>query len=189
MTRRLIRYTLVFNTIYGFIFTIIAIVPCLPVSYYWTNWSEETRGQCVDINALVWANAAISIVLDVWMLAIPLYEVFRLQMSWRKRFSVALMFFVGTFVTIVSMIRLRFLVVFARGNNPTWDQANVVNWSNIEINVGIICACLPTVRVMLTRAFPKVLESTRGSSQSSSRKGSTYKMQILEDGPEPGSNL
>jgi hypothetical protein len=96
MTRRLIRYTLVFNTIYGFIFTIIAIVPCLPVSYYWTNWSEETRGQCVDINALVWANAAISIVLDVWMLAIPLYEVFRLQMSWRKRFSVALMFFVGT---------------------------------------------------------------------------------------------
>lgn len=87
------------------------------------------------------------------------------------------------------MIRLRFLVVFARGNNPTWDQANVVNWSNIEINVGIICACLPTVRVMLTRAFPKVLGTTRGSSQSSSRKGSTYKMQILEDGPEPGSNF
>lgn len=90
-------------------------------------------------------------------------------------------------VTIVSMIRLRFLVVFARGNNPTWDQANVVNWSNIEINVGIICACLPTVRVMLTRAFPKVLETTRGGSQSSDRKGSTYKMQILEDGPEDAS--
>lgn len=90
-------------------------------------------------------------------------------------------------VTIVSMIRLRFLVVFARGNNPTWDQANVINWSNIEINVGIICACLPTIRVMLTRAFPKALETARGGSHSSARKGSTYKMQILEDGPEDAS--
>jgi hypothetical protein len=96
VTRRLIRYTLVFNTLYGVIFTIIAIVPCQPVSYYWTNWSEETKGRCVDINALVWANAGISVVLDVWMLVIPLYEVFRLQMTWRKRISVALMFFVGT---------------------------------------------------------------------------------------------
>lgn len=96
MTGRLIRYTLVFNTIYGVVFTIIAVVPCLPISYYWTKWSEETKGQCADINALVWANAVIGIVLDLWMLVIPLYEVFRLQMSWRNRISVALMFFVGT---------------------------------------------------------------------------------------------
>lgn len=96
VTRRLIWYTLVFNALYGVIFTIIGIVPCRPVSCYWTNWSEETKGRCVDINALAWANAAISILLDVWMLIIPLYEVFRLQMSWRKRISVALMFFVGT---------------------------------------------------------------------------------------------
>lgn len=64
------------------------------------------------------------------------------------------------------MIRLRFLVTFAKGHNPTWDQADVVNWSNIEINVGIICACMPCLRVMLTRAFPKLLESTRKNSVS-----------------------
>ena len=96
MTRRLIQYTLIFNTIYGISFMIIAIFPCQPVSHYWTNWSQETKGRCVDIGSLVWANATISIVLDVWMLALPLYEVFRLQMSWRKRIGVGLMFFVGT---------------------------------------------------------------------------------------------
>ena len=79
------------------------------------------------------------------------------------------------------MIRLRFLVLFAKGNNPTWDQASVVDWSNIEINVGIMCTCLPTVRALLTRAFPKVLETTRGSSQSSSGEGFAHKMQRLEE--------
>jgi hypothetical protein len=30
----------------------------------------------------------------------------------------------------------------------------VSNWSTIEVNVGIICATLPTARLMLVRLFP-----------------------------------
>lgn len=96
MTRILIKCTIAFNTLFGIVFTVIAIFPCQPISYYWNRFDGASQGRCVDINALVWANAGISIVLDVWMLALPLYEVFRLQMSWRKRLGVTLMFFVGT---------------------------------------------------------------------------------------------
>jgi hypothetical protein len=46
-----------------------------------------------------------------------------------------------------------------------------------------------SMRVMLTRAFPKILETIRRSSQSSSRKGSTYKIERLEDGPKLGGGL
>lgn len=87
------------------------------------------------------------------------------------------------------MIRLHTLVVFTKGSNPTWDQANVVNWSNIEINVGILCACLPTMRIMLTRSVPRIFDSARGMSPSSSKKGTTYKMQRLEEGPEAFENF
>lgn len=95
-TRRLIRYTLIFNALYGIVFTLIGVFLCRPISYYWTHWNQEKRGQCVDINALVWINATISIILDVWMLIVPLCEVFYLQMSWHHRINVTLMFFVGT---------------------------------------------------------------------------------------------
>ena len=73
-------------------------------------------------------------------------------------------------VTIVSCLRLQSLVTFAASSNPTWDQVKVVNWSNIEVNVGIICACLPTLRVILVRMFPKIMGTTKASSQAYHQK-------------------
>lgn len=66
-------------------------------------------------------------------------------------------------VTVISILRLRSLVNFAASANPTWDQADVINWSNIEINIGIICACLPALRVILVHLFPKVLGTTKAT--------------------------
>lgn len=67
-------------------------------------------------------------------------------------------------VTVVSCLRLQSLVHFATSNNPTWDQVEVVRWSNIEINIGIVCACLPAIRVILVRMFPTILGSSRNTS-------------------------
>jgi hypothetical protein len=44
---------------------------------------------------LVWANAASSIVLDLWMLVLPLSQLRVLQLHWKKKVGVALMFSVG----------------------------------------------------------------------------------------------
>ena len=57
-------------------------------------------------------------------------------------------------VTIVSILRLQSLVHLAQENNPTWDFYDVSVWSTVEICVGIMCACLPTVRLVLVRLFP-----------------------------------
>ncbi|CAN9310169.1 unnamed protein product [Alternaria alternata] len=163
MIRRLLWATVAFNCLNGVAFTFAAIFQCRPISFYWTKWDKEGSGQCIDINGLAWTNAIISIVLDIWMLALPLFEVFNLQLSWRKKLSVAVMFCVGTFVTVISILRLRSLVNFAASANPTWDQADVINWSNIEISIGIICACLPALRVILVHLFPKVLGTTKAT--------------------------
>lgn len=34
-------------------------------------------------------------------------------------------------------------------------------WSDIEINVGIMCTCMPSLRLLLVRLFPKVLGTTQ----------------------------
>lgn len=64
-------------------------------------------------------------------------------------------------VTIVSILRLTSLVEFAKSSsNPTWYNANVSNWSFIEINVGVVCACMPTIRLALARCFRVFRETT-----------------------------
>jgi hypothetical protein len=96
LIRRLLWATIAFNVLWGTSFIIVAIFQCQPISYYWDKWDGTGSGKCVDINGLAWTNAIISILLDIWMLALPLYEVFHLQLTWRKKLSVAVMFCVGT---------------------------------------------------------------------------------------------
>ncbi|KAK2616620.1 hypothetical protein QQS21_000443 [Conoideocrella luteorostrata] len=160
--RRVLWGTVAFTVLFGMAFTFSAVFQCAPIAYYWLKWDGTHQGHCVDINAIAWSNAAISIVLDAWMLAIPLWQLRTLNLDWRKKVGVGLMFSVGTFVTIVSILRLKSLVNFgSNSTNPTWEFFDVGIWSTVEINVALICACLPALRLLLVRLFPKLLGTTQ----------------------------
>lgn len=162
MVKNVLWGTIVFNICYGIAFTFASIFQCQPISFYWVMWDREHEGRCNNINIIAWSNAAISIALDIWMLAIPLSQLRHLNLDWRKKIGVVLMFSVGTFVTIVSILRLKSLVSFGSdAMNPTWDFYNVGIWSTVEINVGIICVCMPSVRLLLARLFPRIMGTTR----------------------------
>ncbi|SPQ25015.1 eec87730-e41e-40bc-a9d4-17d6dc907b95 [Thermothielavioides terrestris] len=152
--RRLLWGTIVLDVVFGVVFFFLAIFQCSPISYFWTNWDGEHEGKCLNSNAIAWANAAISIALDLWMLAIPLAQLKTLNLHWKKKIGVGLMFCVGTFVTVVSILRLQALVTFGKSNNATWDNFPVSLWSTVEISVGIMCTCMPTLRLLLVRLFP-----------------------------------
>lgn len=59
----------------------------------------------------------------------------------------------------MSALRLQSLIHFAKSDNPTWDQWTTAYWSIIEINVGMICSCLPTLRLILVRLAPETFGS------------------------------
>lgn len=136
--QRLLWGTVVFVTLWGFSFVITAIFQCRPISYFWTKWDGLHHGSCLNINAITASNAGISIALDFWILGIPLWQLWGLKMHWKKKVGVALMFCVGTFVTVVSILRLQALVHFAASSNASWEFFDVSVWSTIEICVGIM---------------------------------------------------
>ncbi|KAH6609147.1 putative PTH11-type G-protein coupled receptor protein [Trichoderma cornu-damae] len=173
--RLLLWGTLVGSAIFGVAFFFAAIFQCTPVKYYWHKWDGEHRGTCLDINSIAWSNAAISIVTDIWVLAIPLWQLKSLNLDWRRKLGVGMMFCVGAFVTVVSVLRLRSIIKFGSDSlNPTWDFYDVSFWSALEINVGLICVCLPSFRVLLVRFFPRLQGTTeRYYGRSSRRNRST----------------
>ncbi|KHN95791.1 Extracellular membrane protein, CFEM domain protein [Metarhizium album ARSEF 1941] len=158
--RRLIWATAAVNALYGATFLVTAIFQCEPIDYFWTQYVEEhASGRCININAMGWANAAISVALDLWMISIPLSQIPKLKLHWTKKISVSVMFVLGAFVTVVSILRLSSLAAWANSRNPTWDQWNVVYWSTIEVNVGMVCTCLPSLRLLVVRALPGLTRS------------------------------
>ena len=95
-TRMLIWSTIGVSVVCMIIFDILAIAQCRPISYFWQGWDGLHEGQCIGVNPIAWAIAGITIILDLWMLGIPLSEVLFLQMNWKRKVAVSMMFFVGT---------------------------------------------------------------------------------------------
>jgi hypothetical protein len=58
------------------------------------------------------------------------------------------------------MLRLQSLVNLSSSANPTWDAVSVLRWFTVEMSVGIICICMPSIRALLKWLAPKVMGTT-----------------------------
>ncbi|KAF2136873.1 uncharacterized protein K452DRAFT_302380 [Aplosporella prunicola CBS 121167] len=148
---------------YGVAFVVAVALQCNPINLSWKRWDNESEGHCVNVNALGWASATFNIVLDIAVITLPLPQLMKLALSVRKKIHVMFMFTVGSFVTVVSMLRLKWMIQFANSQNVTWDYVPIGYWSTIEVHAGIICACLPAIRALLYKLFPRVMGRGSGA--------------------------
>jgi len=89
----------------------------------------------------------------------------KLQLPNKQRYALMAVFALGSFVCIVSMIRIKSLVEISSSSDVSYANPPAAAWSAIELNVGIICASLPSLKSMVTRYFPRFLSgrSSNGS--------------------------
>lgn len=60
---------------------------CSPLSHYWTQF-KGTEGTCIDVGRFFFILAIINLITDVILLAIPVPEILKLQMSRSKKIGV-----------------------------------------------------------------------------------------------------
>ncbi|KAI0400731.1 hypothetical protein F4802DRAFT_609916 [Xylaria palmicola] len=155
---------MVFVVLFGIANTLVIILQCTPVDFFWTGWSGEFTGTCIDINLFSWARAAIEIAVDIAIISLPLRDIIRLQLGWKMKAQILVMFSLGFVVTIVSILRLQSLIQFAQTMNPTYDNAPGIYWSVLECDIFIISACLPSIRSISLKLFPGVFGTTKKDS-------------------------
>ena len=64
---------------------------------------------------------------------------------------------------IASILRLHTLYIATHSKDPTWDKTGTVYWSSIELNVGIICASMTTLRPLASRMLPGVFSTIKST--------------------------
>ncbi|KIW39114.1 uncharacterized protein PV06_08922 [Exophiala oligosperma] len=152
--RRVAFPLLAITLLHGLIFTFLFIFQCSPVSYAWTQWDGTGKGKCLDFDLGAVLHAITNILLDFLIFALPITQLWKLNLSHKKKIQVLSMFCVGFFVTLVSILRLWSLIKLNNTWNPAWDFVPLGYFSDLEFNVGIACICMPSVRVVLRRYFP-----------------------------------
>lgn len=72
-------------------------------------------------------------------------------------------FCLGGITCVVSLLRLQSLYAVSVSNDISWDNPMAALWSNLEVNIGIICSCLPTLKTCILRVFPRLFSSHRAT--------------------------
>jgi hypothetical protein len=61
---------------------------------------------------------------------------------------------------ITGILRLHALYVATISTDLTYDNIDAATWSAAELNVAIMCACVPALRPVISMIFPRLLSST-----------------------------
>ncbi|KAL3427651.1 integral membrane protein [Phlyctema vagabunda] len=149
--RMAVKATIIFVLLWGITFIFVVVFQCKPVRGAWDKTIEST---CVNTQSLAYSAAGVGIGQDFLILLLPVPELKSLQMKWTKKMHTIAMFSIGGFACVTSIIRLRFIVKFGNSRDPTWDNVIPSVWSLIEVNVAMLCACLPAIRVVVKHWLP-----------------------------------
>jgi hypothetical protein len=166
--------------VYGAAFMIAFCFQCRPISLFWNTWDGEHKGTCApkQIQIGLYVNSAINIAFDFVVFILPVPKLLRLSaQDSRPKVAVAMIFVVGLFVTVCSMVRLQYVSLLGAYSNATYHYNELSLWSSLEGTVGVICACLPTIvgpviyffREKVGGRITSLTKSGSGKSKGSSR--------------------
>ncbi|RDK38987.1 integral membrane protein [Aspergillus phoenicis ATCC 13157] len=119
------------------IFTFLLTLACNPVA---KQWDASLPGTCIDTVASYYALAGTSLGFDLVIIALPLPVLWSLQLRQAQKIALMALFALGFFITIIQIIR-----IFTIKHLKTYtDSQPIVLWSQVEISLGVIIACVPT---------------------------------------------
>lgn len=146
-----VSITLIVLHIVAFLFTL--IFQCLPISAIWTL----RPATCVNIAVVALIGAVLSIVEDIFIILLPIWELRKLNLSKKKKIALAFTFAFASFASIASVIRLRFIFTANHAVDISWNNVDIQIWSDIEMCTAIICSCILCIRPLLAKFGPCTL--------------------------------
>ncbi|KAF3895819.1 putative Plasma membrane protein Pth11-like [Trichophyton interdigitale] len=166
--RRICICLVVFTILSGIAFIPPTIWQCSPVEAYWDRSIPHT---CLSSFPNWLSYAIINITTNVILLVLPVQQILRLQLTKRDKIALILVFLLGSFVCITSIYRVTLVAASSGTTDVTWATTPISSWSAVEVNSGIICACLPMARQTLSHVFSCCLppQTTKNSSISPSQ--------------------
>ncbi|KAF7556838.1 hypothetical protein G7Z17_g1173 [Cylindrodendrum hubeiense] len=161
--RRAVHFLIGLVCVYTLIYILLMIFRCRPIS---SGWDLTVEGKCVDSIVPMLTLSIANIVIDLFILVLPIRIVIPLQIPLRQKVSLALLFATGGFVCVASIKRTVIMSPLLRSDDYTWDVSSQMIWTYIEVNAGVICASVPALKPFCMRYIPFIISSKlRAASQ------------------------
>lgn len=161
---------------------ITSFIDCIPLA---AVWDKTIEGKCLSLPVKI-GNSVAHVITDFMIFLLPIPFVVSLRLRNRHKIGLMLVFCAGFLCVnmpsrvpstptvdkdtellikdhcstcFISIIRIVFIHNLDL-SDFTYQMASVSIWGSVEVNLAIICACLPTLKPLVARVFPKLLGST-----------------------------
>ncbi|KAM0506001.1 hypothetical protein D7B24_004132 [Verticillium nonalfalfae] len=149
---------------------------CYPITAFIDFFQDK---KCVNQVAMFLTVLYTNVVADFAILVLPIPMVMSIQLKLRRKIAVLGMLSLGAAVCAVSVTRVIAVYAIAKQyvhypNDIIYYTAPVFFWTNIELSMAVVCACLPTLRPIWRHLFPKETATGNNSYElgyGSGRKG------------------
>ncbi|KAH8589652.1 hypothetical protein B0O99DRAFT_692381 [Bisporella sp. PMI_857] len=162
--------TLAIVLVGGSVLTFITAFQCSPVQAAYNLTIQNSR--CIAIETINLASVPVNIATDLAILILPIPVLTTLPLPMRRKTILILSFVLGViFVIVVDVARIYYvqLAISSMGQlvstGPSihsleyfYDGSLALLWSAVEVNVAIVCACVPTLKPLVKRWMPKARE-------------------------------
>ena len=162
--------TLAVVNVAGLALTFLNILQCRPVGAAFDDPILPTA-KCIDIVTLYLSSAPVNIITDLAILFLPMPILTSMRLPRTEKIILIVTFSFGAFVAVVDVVRIAYLesAALARlqntsgsaASNAEYDYSWIASlsfmWSAVEVHVGIIVACVPGVKPLVTKVFPNLL--------------------------------
>ena len=166
--------TLAVVNVAGLALTFLNIFQCKPVAAGYKYPTPKTA-KCTDIVTLYLSSAPVNIITDLAILFLPMPILTGMRLPKKQKIILIFTFSFGAFVAAVDVVRIaylqkaavnRFKVVQGNSGETTrvqeqndfpWYASLSFMWSAVEVNLGIICACVPSLKPLFSRFLPNFI--------------------------------
>ncbi|KAH3918558.1 hypothetical protein HBI56_135090 [Parastagonospora nodorum] len=129
----------------------LSLFQCRPIRGY---WDPSITQQCINMRAALVAIAALNSLSDFLIYLYPAKPLWSLHLPIKQRLGLICLFSIGLFVCIAGVLRMYYLEKFFTSFDPRWNGVPVWLCMVLEMNIGIICACLSGVKPVLATLLP-----------------------------------
>ncbi|TVY80824.1 hypothetical protein LSUE1_G004009, partial [Lachnellula suecica] len=175
------------------------IFQCVPVQGVWDT-VRFPDARCIDNVAFSYSASALSVLTDIWTLALPIPTVWceypqvlhggktdaivALQIPTRKKMVVVGMFSLGMIACVAGIVRMAFLITLLDSTDQPWDTFGTSVASGIEVALAIITSSIPGMKPLVDRVFPRLFPNSKGRTTVSNTND--YEMGSRKQGTHTG---
>ena len=145
--------------------TVLTILHCNPVD---ALWDPTVKAKCINFHTVGIIFSSLNIGTDILILCLPVPQLWKLNMPRRRKYELMGMFSLGGLfvlpsligggllialsVCVASVIRVPYISQTSLLDS-SWSDSYGSIWTMVELNLGIVSACLPTLRPLFIHVF------------------------------------